>query len=1506
MSQTGNGEERRYITLAADAGLEFVTLDPDLEGRDPVDHVAARLLHAEFARRMRLIPIAADAGSITVASSEANGRATFSAISVLTGREVVRLIAPATQISRAQERVFGPPPTLRSQRYMPEAVDEDVLQQAEETGLEFEPDVDADVDPTSAALLGERLSRQLRVLVLSANDGSIRLATSRPLAPLTLEIVAAITGLHPEQVIAPAERISAGIERAFARSTLLPGQMEPWPLEADAPLAETGSVAQEARIAPPAFRERSRSATLWLALSCVAVPGLLVLFAVLALRGPTALATVELVLAAGAVLVVLMISAQLGLIASLAAAAAAFGLEAAISTGRPEWEQIALPVLLLGALSSAWYLRRTLAFVALVAQRRIVAAPRREDAEPEVDLERFQPQRGLRFLLIANLVTATLYVGWWLTPGHVGVPVLFLLLGAAEAFNLVHNLAFWWAAWATKLRPPPRASTAFSIDVLITTYGEPLKVLSPTIEAAVALDLPHTTFVLDDAGRPEVESLARRLGAEYIVRSERTGAKAGNINHALLETSGDLIAVFDADHVPRRDFLRRLVGYFEDPKMAFVQTPQYYDNCGTNDVAQGAYEQQALFYGPICRGKSALTSAFCCGTNVILRRRALEEVGGFDENSVVEDFVTSMHLHRRGWNSVYFPYVLAKGVGPHDLRTYFRQQYRWARGSTGAFFSFEPFRHGFNLRQRLQYFVATTFYLNGLITPIYVLLPILYLFGGWSAFAVGTGSFVLFYAPYLALGLSTLRWGLGGELRLGHLRFTFGTFPVYGLASLAALFRASSEFQVTSKAESSRPRPPALAWITVLAFAATVCAIVAGVFLQPLSARTFTNISWAMVNLMLLSGITRLTVREGVAASDFASGLVARLPGRAGTQGLASPEPRPPNVAKPLPGAPEASTNGSDPAGGASLVLPELALTAAAPRPPRRDPPQLRRPAVVVAVLTFLGLLLRVALIDVQSLRLDEFLSLEQALMRPEELWNFLATIEVHVPGYPALLHYWVNVAGTSEWALRVPSVVFGTAAIPMLYLVGRRLVGSRAGLVATAIGAGSPFWVWHADEARMYPQLLFLMLASIYALMEAAHKGRAWRWIGYIVLLAASLYTHYFAFLMFPLHAAYLLTYRIRFRRLAAWVVCSAAALVLFSPWAHTIYTVRIAPEPASFATPAQTPPEASGPSAGSEQPEEPEPPETSDTSDSTGASDVASGLSSFASGFERVDFREEVSSIGFFYTFLFFVVVFLAGYNQALAHGGSAFSSLFTRIVVGSWPIVTVRAVLSRSLSWLGSRTALFLFLWVMLTFGVVFLLNASKHGVLAPRYLIITTPALFLAVAVPLSRLIRGRIIGVGVVFALMAGATLTDSLSATNFHREDFRTASSIIERDVRAGDLVLLYPPFYGGVFSYYYQAPVPAVGLDDLGQLSSITREHGGSTLWFLIMYKGDYDPRGRLREYLDATLVRKEVVVLGGQMELRRYLIPMKPRPFGIGGNFTKLDASERERVARSRARAR
>ena len=196
-----------------------------------------------------------------------------------------------------------------------------------------------------------------------------------------------------------------------------------------------------------------------------------------------------------------------------------------------------------------------------------------------------------------------------------------------------------------------------SVDVFIPTYNEPLDVVRATVLAAASLDWPRDrlrVWVLDDGRRPAFRDFAAEAGVGYVTRPDNAHAKAGNLNHALRKTNGDYVAIFDCDHVPVRSFLQITMGWLlRDPKLALVQTPHHFyslepfgRNLGTAPRVPGESE---LFYGVIQPGIDTWNASFFCGSCAVLRRSALEDVGGIAVETVTEDAHTALKMHRRGW-----------------------------------------------------------------------------------------------------------------------------------------------------------------------------------------------------------------------------------------------------------------------------------------------------------------------------------------------------------------------------------------------------------------------------------------------------------------------------------------------------------------------------------------------------------------------------------------------------------------------------------------------------------------------------------------------------------------------------------------------------------------------------------------------------------------------------------------------------------------------------------------
>jgi cellulose synthase (UDP-forming) len=457
----------------------------------------------------------------------------------------------------------------------------------------------------------------------------------------------------------------------------------------------------------------------------------------------------------------------------------------------------------------------------------------------------------LRGLLVLGLPLAAWYFGWLLQPERVGHPLLFALLVTAELFNLVQAVGFWWTASADARRSPPAPlGRSPEVDVFVPVYGEPVEIVEPTIERATSMEGAHLrVHLLDDGGDDEMEALARRHGAVYHRRAGSAGAKAGNINAALARTSGEFVVILDCDHVPSRRFLGETLGHMSDERVVFVQTPQYYANHDHGPVARAAWGQQALFFGAIARGKGNLDAVFCCGTNVLFRRSALEQVGGFPTHSVTEDFELSVELHQRGWRSVYVPEVLASGLGPEDMASYVSQQQRWARGCLAGARS--VLRARLPRRVRAQYLLSSMYFLSGWTLLIYMSFPVIRILTGAQPIAAGTADqFLMHFVPYFAVALGAVAMAGAGSYTFAAFALSASTFWIHVQATLRALAGMRGGFVVTPKqGEGGRqPRVVAPAIVTVGALIAVACYGLA----KDRSPSTLNNIAFAALHISVL------------------------------------------------------------------------------------------------------------------------------------------------------------------------------------------------------------------------------------------------------------------------------------------------------------------------------------------------------------------------------------------------------------------------------------------------------------------------------------------------------------------------------------------------------------------------------------------------------------------------------------------------------------------------------
>ena len=491
-----------------------------------------------------------------------------------------------------------------------------------------------------------------------------------------------------------------------------------------------------------------------------------------------------------------------------------------------------------------------------------------------------------------------MYFLWWFDFSHIANPWAYALLFIGETYHVFMSFLFWFTVWPSRRSlaiKPAQFSFRYqpSVDIFITVANEPLSIIRRTVLAAKQQNYQNKlVYILNDgyvAGRADwdrVEMMAQELDVLCITRRKPGGAKAGNINNALLKTNGDIIAIFDADMAPFPNFLSRLVPYFSRSDIGFVQSPQYYENHEMNDITHASWEQQELFYGPIMRGKDSYNSAFICGTNVAIRRTALQSVGGMVEDSITEDFLTSIFIHKQGYKSIYIPEVLATGLAPEDLMSYYKQQRRWARGSLEVLFKHNPFfKRGLSMNQRLQYLSSALYYVSGLIIFIDMMMPLAFLFLGIKPVTTSTINFAFYFIPFMFLNLLTLYLVSGKNITFRALAFSQSSFTLQLSALFSAIFGLKSAFSITSKKALSGN----FAYLSYPHIAYAVLVVIATGFAlhrEGLNPSVVTNLAWAFFNITLFYPFIKASF-----ASQKEESHVSKVPFSAQVGSVTEPHP---------------------------------------------------------------------------------------------------------------------------------------------------------------------------------------------------------------------------------------------------------------------------------------------------------------------------------------------------------------------------------------------------------------------------------------------------------------------------------------------------------------------------------------------------------------------------------------------------------------------------------------
>ncbi len=456
-----------------------------------------------------------------------------------------------------------------------------------------------------------------------------------------------------------------------------------------------------------------------------------------------------------------------------------------------------------------------------------------------INIENHLKSPTLMMLVLISTLGAILYGSFLLNPDNRGDILPFALVILAETFLLCQALVSLWTILASGYDPrsfhfhrdqdnlfslngmvniktilnhnPNKPSShplylngkRVRVDAFITVYGEDLDVIRQTAIATRDLVGLHSTTILDDGKSEEVRQLAKQLRVDYIRRDTNEGAKAGNINNALKMTKGDYFIVFDADFVPDKMFIYETLPFFEDEKVAFVQTPQHYDNMN-NLISKGAGFMQHVFYSLVQPGKNRFNAAFCVGTNVIFRRSSIIDIGGIYQYSKSEDIWTSLLLHEKGYKSVYIPNVLAIGKTPETVKTFSLQQLRWATGGFEILLRHNPlFSKKLNIDQKLQYFSTVTYYFGGLAALCLLLLPPLQIYFNLTPVNLDISpiTWALYYSGFYVMQIVVAFYTMGG-FKLETLMLANASFPIYLRAFKNALFRRDQAWSVTGRADN--------------------------------------------------------------------------------------------------------------------------------------------------------------------------------------------------------------------------------------------------------------------------------------------------------------------------------------------------------------------------------------------------------------------------------------------------------------------------------------------------------------------------------------------------------------------------------------------------------------------------------------------------------------------------------------------------------------------------------
>ena len=383
---------------------------------------------------------------------------------------------------------------------------------------------------------------------------------------------------------------------------------------------------------------------------------------------------------------------------------------------------------------------------------------------------------------------------------------LTILIFPAELFSFLFGMYFVYNLTTDTLRSKKQITLIgkenIPVALLIPVYHEPKNIVDRTLLACSKVNWKGKTqiYLLDDStnteSKEQMSKLGKKYGAIVVRRADRVGYKAGNLNNAIKNVVKEpYFVIFDSDQAPEPSFLEETMDQFTDPNVGFVQTPQHYIE-DKNLLQRAAKIGVNIFYHTQCVSKSNDNAIPFCGTNVVVKTEIFKKVGGFSYYTSTEDIDLGIRINSEGFRGVYVPHILSHGFAPPDYKAYSSQQYRWANGNLAILreYGLKILKGNFPIRYQIHTFFTLGWWLIGLVTLLYITVPLLSLFFGLGTHHTWLPSWLLVLLFFnVALGISMVYVSLNSRVDNEKVKFSDALIQ-YSLITNSSFLYAKAAF----------------------------------------------------------------------------------------------------------------------------------------------------------------------------------------------------------------------------------------------------------------------------------------------------------------------------------------------------------------------------------------------------------------------------------------------------------------------------------------------------------------------------------------------------------------------------------------------------------------------------------------------------------------------------------------------------------------------------------------